>query len=400
MKKLIIALLAIVLIAGITWIVCSQYEKRTGTVLGYGSVEAREIHVGSRLGGRVAVVRVHEGDVVKTHQILISLDSREIAAQSAESRAALASAKAQLQELLAGYRPELIEKARAQEKEQLEYLKKLKFGPRVEEIQAQHARMQTAYAEYTHAEKTYTRLVENLQRGAVAEQERDNAKRTLDMARERFQAEKKNYELLKAGTRSEDIEIAAARLAQVRAELKRLLAGPRKQELERAKAFVQECQARLQRSMVQLEEKDILAPTLARVEVCDLEPGDILAPGQVAVVLLKPNDLWVKIYVKARELHRVQIKQKAEVVAELSRHRDYKSWVLRQFFFSILTEPPPKKSFSGHIVHIASQAEFTPRNVQTIEERGNQVFSVKVRIHDPEGFLRPGMSVVVREVHP
>jgi HlyD family secretion protein len=328
---------------------------------------------------------------------LITLDARELEAQKIEAEAAYKSAHAHWKELNAGYRHELIEKAQAQVKEQEENLKKLKSGTRIEEIQVQEAKMKAAQAEYDHSSKTYDRITERLKQGVVAEQEKDDARRSMDMARERLQAEKKNYELLKAGPRVEDIEIAAARLAQARAELKQLQAGPRKEELERAEAFMNECKARENRLKIQLEEGKIVSPTEARVEVCDLEPGNILAPGQVAVTLLKPNDLWVKIYVKGHEFHRVEVHRKVEVTVELSRERDFRSWALRQIF-SFLSEPHIVKTFPGEIVHIASQSEFTPRNVQTKEERGNQVFAIKVKIIDTTGFLRPGMSAIVKEV--
>lgn len=397
MKKKIITLFILVILSVGILQICRLYQNDTTNILGYGSIEAREIHVGSRLGGRVAHVDVQEGDLVTAKTVLIRLDSRELEASAKESKAALGSAIARHQELKVGTRSEQIEKAQAMVREQEENLKKLQAGPRREEIEAQEARMNTAQAEYDHAERTYRRVVDNAQQSAITDQQRDDAKRTLEMSRQKLQAEMKNYQLLKAGSRVEDIAMSVARLQQTQAELKQMIAGSRKEELERAEAFIQECDARLQRIQVQLEECIITSPTNCRVEICDLEPGDILAAGQVAVRLIKPDDLWVKIYVSARELNRVQLKQTVMVVAEFSSQREFKSWLLRQIF-SLWEEPRAIRQFSGSIVHISSEAEFTPRNVQTTEERGNQVFAVKVKILDPESFLRPGMSVTVEAI--
>ena len=396
MKKKMFFLFLLALITLSIYLVSRDYHADTFAVLGYGTIEAREIRVGSKLGGRIAQVHVAEGDRVGSGHVLITLDSRELEAQEAEARASLSSARAKLKELSDGYRIETIEGARATVKEHSENLKKMKSGPRPEEIDAQESKMRASQVEYEHALKTYDRLVEKLKQGIVAEQEKDDVKRSLDMNREKWQAEKKNYELLKAGFRQEEIEMAAARLGQAGAELKRLEAGPRKEELDQAEAFVQEAQARLKRIGVQLEERNIVSPTEARVEVCDLEPGDILAPGQVAIELLKPHDIWVKIYIKEHELHRVKIEQKVEVSVEIKNQRDFRSWFLRRLFAS-MSEPKVTRHFEGKVVHIASQAEFTPRNVQTVEERGNQVFAVKVKIEDESGFLRPGMSVTVTQ---
>ena len=201
--------------------------------------------------------------------------------------------------------------------------------------------------------KVYERLNEKLKQGIVAEQEKDDSKKGLEVAREKYQAEKKNLELLKAGTRIEDIEIAAARLAQGQAELKRLTAGPREEELDQARAFKEECEARLKRIQIQLEERQIISPGDVRVEVCDFEPGDILAPGQIAAILLKPNDMWVKIYVKEHDLNKVDIGQKVEALVEFNNEKNFKSWFLRKVFSS-MAEPSIAKKFDGQIIHISS----------------------------------------------
>lgn len=394
-KKKLIVVLVIALCIGVCVAVAGLYQEQTSSILGYGTIEAREIHVGSRLGGRVAKVLHKEGSTVQANDVLVELDARELKAQESETKATLASAKANLQELLAGYRPELIEKAAAQVKEQVEYLRKLKAGPMMEEIQAEEARMKTAEADYQHAKKTYERLVSQVEQKIVAQQEQDNAQRSLDMAKERLFTEKKNYELLKAGTRIEDIEIAAARLAQAQAEYKQLKAGPRQEEVDRGKALINEVEARLQRIQIQVEECYIKTPTAGQVETSDLEVGDILAAGRTAVTLMKPQDLWVKIYLKEYDLHRAKIGQSVQVLVERSRHAGFRSIALRMLL-AWFTPAKEIKTFAGEVIHIATQAEFTPRNVQTQEEQGNQVFAVKVEIQNPEG-LRPGMSVMVQE---
>ncbi len=411
MKKRIITLaLCILLIAAIIGI-SKSYQESTQLVLGYGTVEAHEVHVGSRIGGRVAAVHFEEGDMVPADAVLITLDDRELQAQAREAKAVLESAKAKYNELKAGYRAESIEKAQAVVREQEQNLKKLQAGPRKEEIEAQEARVNTAQAEYDHAERSYRRIVENLQQGTVADQQRDDAKRGLEMAKQKLQTEVKNYELLKAGYRVEDVAIAVARLHQAQAELKQLQAGSRKEELDRALAFIQECEARVNRIEIQLEEcrirvppaevppeeRAIRMPTQVRLETCNLKPGDILAAGQIAATLLKPDDLWVKIYVSGRELDRIQIGQKVVAMAEFSKAKDFRSWFLKQLF-SLWEKPQTYRKFQGKIVYIASQAEFTPRNVQTKEEQGSQVFGTKVNIMDPQNFLRPGMSITIEEI--
>ncbi len=394
MKKKLLFLIFLGVL-GLSFFLTAYYAKETALVLGYGTIEAREIHLGSKIGGRVSKVLHREGDTIEANEVIFELDAREIMAQKSEAMATLSSAQANLRELLAGYRPELIEKAQAQVEEQKEYLKKLQAGPMAEEIQAQEARMKSAQADLQHAKKTYERVLGQVEQKIFPEQEKDNALRTLNMAQEHYYAEKKNYELLLAGTRVEDIAIAAARLAQAQAEWKRLKAGPRKEEMERAEAFLEEIKSRIDRLQIQIEECYIKSSIKGQIEVFDLEAGDILAAGRTAATIIKPHDLWVKIYIREYELHRVALSQNVSVIAEQSVNQEIRSVFLKMLFscFSPATE---KKIFTGKIVHIASQAEFTPRNVQTTQERGNQVFAVKVEILDTQK-LRPGMSVMVQE---
>ena len=115
------------------------------------------------------------------------------------------------------------------------------------------------------------------------------------------------------------------------------------------------------------------APTAGTVEVLDLRPGDLVAPNQPVARLLEPGQLWVRVYVPEPSLGRVRVGQKAH---------------LRVDAF-------PGREFPGRIVEISNQAEYTPRNVQTLEQRMDQVFGAKVAVENaPE--LKPGMAALVR----
>lgn len=393
MGKKILLLLSIVAIGGGCYFLFAKYHRRTAKILGYGSLEAREMHVGSRIGGRVKQVHVKESDMVKEKDVLVTLEADELDAQKKEARAALDAAEARERELRC-YRTELVKQAEALMEEQRQNLNKVQNGPREQEIQTQKEVMNAADTEYRFAESEYKRI--ESQRGSSSDQERDQARQQREVARARWNAEKKRYELLIAGSRPEDIAIAMHRLEQAKAEYERLKAGPRIEEQEHAKAVKEEISARIERIEAQLKECRIEAPTAGRVEICNLEPGDMLAAGQTAVTLLKPQDLWVKIYIKEYELDRVKVEQRVSVVAETSQPQKDRSIAL-EFLYSLVNPPPVVRVFPGRIVHIASQAEFTPRNVQTKDERGNQVFAVKVEILEPADILRPGISVEVQE---
>jgi HlyD family secretion protein len=121
-------------------------------------------------------------------------------------------------------------------------------------------------------------------------------------------------------------------------------------------------------------ERQVLAPSAATVEVLDVRPGDLIAPNTPIATLLERDQIYVRVYVPETQIGKVQLGEKAEI------HID-------SF---------PNQTFAGTVEQINQQAEFLPRNVQTIEERVHQVFGVKVRIDDPSRRVRAGMAADVR----
>ena len=104
-----------------------------------------------------------------------------------------------------------------------------------------------------------------------------------------------------------------------------------------------------------------------------VRPGDIAAPNQAVALVLRADDLWVKAYISEVNLGQIHLGQKVEVTSDTF----------------------PGQRFEGVITYIASASEFTPRNVQTIDERRHQVFGFKVRVTDPHGVFKSGMAADV-----
>src|SRR5262249_49962808 len=109
------------------------------------------------------------------------------------------------------------------------------------------------------------------------------------------------------------------------------------------------------------------------VEVLSVRKGDVLTPNQTILRVLRADDLWVKVYVPETELGRVQLGQHVDVTID-----SY-----------------PNRRFAGTVEQIAAESEFTPRNVQSADERRHQVFGVKVRVANPEGVFKSGMAAEV-----
>ena len=141
--------------------------------------------------------------------------------------------------------------------------------------------------------------------------------------------------------------------------------------VESAQMRVAQAKANLAQIESQLNEMRVVAPGDTILEILSVKVGDVLAPNREVATLIVPNYLWVRVYVPQPWLGFIKIGD--EVSARVDSF--------------------PKEEFHGTIEQINRQAEFTPRNVQTVEDRVRQVFGVKVRLENREDKLRAGMSV-------
>jgi HlyD family secretion protein len=206
-------------------------------------------------------------------------------------------------------------------------------GPRVEETAS-------ARATAENAERERLRQKELLEKGIVSQQQYDAAATQAKTSREALLE-------LERGNRAEDI---AAAKATVEAEERQL------GYLERQRA-----------------ESVVAAPAAGVIESLDLRAGDLVGANQPVAKMLEPSQIWVRVYVPEPQLGRVHLGQKAALTVDTF----------------------PKREFPGRVVEIRTQAEYTPRNVQTLDQRMDLVFGVKVAI-DRAPELRPGMAATVR----
>jgi HlyD family secretion protein len=194
-----IAVLVVVAAALVGGLYYSQVRPRPAKVSGF--VEADEIRLGSRVGGRAAKILVAEGDAVKQGQVLVELDPFDLLERQAEAAAAVAARNAEHQKLLAGYRAEEIAQAKAKRDELAARCQELEAGPRKETIAAARARLAQAKAEANFATGSLTRIRDSIQKGVATPEELDRALNMVgatDAAQAMRQAE---LDELEAGTR-------------------------------------------------------------------------------------------------------------------------------------------------------------------------------------------------------
>ena len=339
-----------------------------------GMVEVRTIQIASRSGGRVVDVRVREGDRVTKGQPLITLERAELEAKRDEARAAMELAQAQLDRVINGPRGVEVDAYHARVSAASAQLDELARGARREDIDHARAQLAATESQLKNAELAQSRNVELFKTGAIAQAEVDNAASQLETARANRDAAKSALAVLADGSRPEVVAAARARLAEARAQLENTRLGSRDEDVRVARAQLVQAQARLALAETNLAETTILAPRDCVVEALDLRPGDMLAPNQGAATLVESDQLFVRAYVPETELGLLHVGD---------------------------TVPFTVDTFSGHAFHAVVQhvndvGEYTPRNVQTADERANQVYLVRLGVADGQDMLRAGMAVTVR----
>jgi membrane fusion protein YbhG len=354
----IIVVVVAAIVAGVAF--SSGWFRRDTSLQGSGTVEARDIRVGSKVGGRIEKVLVREGDTVQAGQILITFDDKELQAALEQSRAAAEKARR-------GFRPEEIAEARAAAEQAKAEYEQRKNGYRREDIAAAQADLDRTKADEVRARLDFERYDALAKKDLVSKQQRDTAEATWRIALAQEQNAQHKLDELKQGYRPEEIASAEAKYHQAQATFEKFAHGNRREDVDLARASFSYDEARYR-------EREVVAPSAATVEVLDVRPGDLIPPNTPVATLLERDQIYVRIYIPETEIGHVQLGQRAEVRVDSF----------------------PKTIFEGTVEQISQQAEFLPRNVQTREERVHQVFGVKVRIDDPSNRVRAGMAADVK----
>jgi HlyD family secretion protein len=287
-----------------------------GRIHASGHIEATEVRLAAKVGGRLLEAPLYEGDSVAAGDVVAQLETVDFEHQLAAARAESEAADAQLRLLLAGSRAEDLR--------------------RTEDYLAQ------AQAELDAAERDVARLEGLAERGTATEKARDDARTRRD--------------------------VAQRAVAAVRAELDKLIAGPRTQEIEAARARRSAGNARVAAVQQQIADGTLLAPRDGVITERVAEPGEVLPPGATVAVLTDVARPWLNVWVDEPSLAGIRLGEAVDVRVDGS-----------------------DRTFPGTVSFISPVAEFTPKNVQTPEERAKLVFRVKVDLDNADGVFKVGM---------
>jgi HlyD family secretion protein len=339
-----------------------------------GTVEARTISVGSRAGGRVKEVLAREGDRVSAGQTLVTLEPGDFPSQLIQAKAQEEEAEANLEKLQKGARPEELDQARARALTAKAALDQAIAGSRPEQVAAAEARLAVQEVAVEKAKLDAARMHKLDQSGAAVPADMDNMDMSLKAAIAQRDAIKQELDELKNGSRREEVQQARAREMEQSASVRLVQAGTRVEDLKAAKAEIDGAGGRVEQIQTMIDELAIRTPLPARVEALDLRPGDIIAPNATAAVLLEEKELYVRIYVPETLLGHLRPGQTVDLIVDSF----------------------PDRTFQGTVEHINDVGEYSPRNLQTADERADQVFAARVGLKNGFDELRAGMAAFVR----
>ena len=372
-----------------------------GAIVASGFIEGEEVVVAPETSGRIAEMLVDRGDAVQAGDTLVRLDGAVLQNQRSEAEAGLAAARANLDRVLVGPRSEEIAVARAA----LAQAEAGRDGAAQAVISAQDAisnplsldaeitaaRTQVHLAEQNvemaEADLAETELKHNVyaKQGGDVERTWDLQLQAAQAALAQAQAElegtqnylnvlwsmRSNPLILEAQLHSAEIQrrLAEAQVDAAQAALDELEAGPTQEQIAIAEAQVRQAEAAVGLVDAQIAQLTLSAPIGGIVTGRSGQTGETATMGAPLLTIANLDEVTLVIYIPEHRIGQVRLGQEVDVRVDSF----------------------PERVFLGHVSSIAGEAEFTPRNVQTQEERVNLVFAVKVRIPNPDYALKAGM---------
>ena len=422
MKRVIPTLILLILIAaGVYWWTMQgnaqvislaapidpPWEKEPDhRIVGSGTIEAEIIAITTETGGRIIAMHADEGDLVDRGDLLIELDTSLLRANQNQLEAAVTTARANLAEVNAPPRTEDVAMAEARlqqakaardgayavwKQAQSLFDNPLELNARIDaargEIAILEKQVEAAQAELKAAEIQRDEAARNqlndeaVTMSQVAVKQAEAAGSNLGAAEAELAGAQSQLALLmamrdnplvlitQANTAKSAYEQAEAAVLVAEAEVASVKAGSTPEEVAIADAQVQQAEAALASVKVQMDKLKLSAPRDGIITDRPVNPGELATPGATLMNLGDLDQVTLKVFISESQIGRVRVGQAALVEVDAY----------------------PGKVFEGSVAFIAPEAEFTPKNIQTEEERVNLVFAVKITLDNPEHLLKPGM---------
>jgi HlyD family secretion protein len=382
-KKIIIPVLVLGAGVGITaWKLGFGRAADPNRILLHGNIELTEVDISFKSSGRITELLVKEGDTVKQGQVIARLDVAEVRSARDRERAALDGAQSGLQQIKTGiqFQTETLARdldVRAADLKQAEArLAELTAGSRRQEIEQARAGVEELRTQNAQAALDWQRAQRLYANDDISTAQRDSFKTRAESTAAALKRAQEVLALVEEGPRKEQIDQARAAVDRARAAVRLSAAGRidlerRKQEQTGRQADVERARAQLAVLETQLGDRVAVAPCDGVVLTKSAEAGEVVAAGATVVTVGEIARPWVRGYIHEQDLGRV----KPGMTAEVS------------------SDSYPGKTYRGQVTFINSEAEFTPKTIQTEQERVKLVYRIKIEVANPQSELKLNMPV-------
>jgi HlyD family secretion protein len=382
MKKRIIVI--IVVLAAVA---AGVYAYRSGIgrtpddrIMVSGNIELTEVNIAFKTAGRLIERTVDEGDSVKKGQIVARLDRAELEAQREREAAGLASAQSQLAQAQTALEWEQanlagdVQQRKADLASNESRLQELKNGSRPQEIQESRATVEAAQSELDRAKRDWDRAQTLYKNDDISTEQFDQYRNRWQSADAAIKQAQQRDALVQAGPRVEVVQAAEGQVEKARGALKMADANTleikrREQELVTRRDEIERATASLALIDAQLADTIAYSPVDGVVLVKSADVGEVLGVGTTVVTVGDIDHPWLRGYVNETALGKIKVGAKAKVT----------------------TDSYPGKVYDGRVSFIASEAEFTPKQIQTQEERVKLVYRIKIELDNPRRELKSNM---------
>jgi len=347
-----------------------------------GNIELTQVNIAFKTAGKLIERMVDEGDPVTKGMVIARLDRDQLLRQQERERAALAAAQMQLAQAQTAVNWQQqtlhadLEQRRADLRAYEAQYEQLKNGSRPQEIQDAKAAVEAAQAVYDRARNDWERAQALFKNDDISRAQYDQYRTQFDSAQAALKQAQQRADLVLIGPRQEQIEAARAQMERARAALKMAEANElelkrRNQEVSARRAEIERERAQIALIDSQLEDTVAVSPIEGVVLVKAADVGEVLAPGATVVTIGDMDHPWLRGYIGERDLGRVKLGTKAKITSD-----SY-----------------PGKAYWGRVSFISSEAEFTPKQIQTQEERVKLVYRIKIDVDNPRRELKLNMPV-------
>lgn len=375
-----VLLLPVVVAAGALILWLRREPSHTGAIRISGNIELTEVHISFKIAGRLVERLVDEGQSVRKGMVVARLDQEQLLSQRERERAAVAAAESALAQLLTAIelQRETVEGEIALRRAELQQaearLRELETGSRPQEIQEARAAAEAARAEHERARKDWERAQVLFGNDDISAAQFDQFRTAFERTAATLRQAEQRLSLIEEGPRKEAVEQARAQAARARAAIRLAEAGRielrrREQEVDLRRAEIARAKAQLAVIEAQLRDTEAVCPVDGVVLLKSAEPGETVAAGTTVLTVGDIERPWLRGYIGERDLGRVKLGQRVRVT----------------------TDSYPGRVYWGRVSFIAAEAEFTPKEIQTPEERVKLVYRIKVDLANPRHELKSNM---------